>query len=108
MRLLTSNRWCMHPDLGIYMGRHSMLISYLVNFLGDIRGRLGVRGGKLNPAMLMPLGFHADERNPKTWRTVATNMPPVAAGSFPSAVLPEEILQEPISAAVCSAASYKA
>jgi anaerobic selenocysteine-containing dehydrogenase len=44
--------------------------------------------------MIMPLGFHADERNPKTWRTVVTNMPPAAAGSFPPAVMPEEILSE--------------
>ncbi|HPI14282.1 MAG TPA: molybdopterin dinucleotide binding domain-containing protein, partial [Spirochaetota bacterium] len=33
-----------------------------------------------------------DERDPKTWRTVATGMPPVAAGSFPPSVVPEEIL----------------
>jgi anaerobic selenocysteine-containing dehydrogenase len=38
------------------------------------------------------MGFHADERNPKTWKTVATGMPPAAAGSFPPAVMPEEIL----------------
>jgi anaerobic selenocysteine-containing dehydrogenase len=93
-RLMTSKRWCMHPDLGIYMGRHSTLNSYLMNILGAICGIFGVRGGNLIPGMVMPLGFHADERNPKTWRTVATNMPPAAAGSFPPAVMPEEILQE--------------
>ncbi|MDK9706468.1 MAG: molybdopterin-dependent oxidoreductase [Desulforhopalus sp.] len=91
-RLMTSKRWCMHPDLGIYMGRHSVLNSYLMNILGVICGRFGVRGGNVIPGMVMPLGFHADERHPKTWRTVATNMPPAAAGSFPPAVLPEEIL----------------
>jgi anaerobic selenocysteine-containing dehydrogenase len=93
-RLMTSKRWCMHPDLGIYMGRHSTLNSYLMNILGAICGIFGVRGGNPIPGMVMPLGFHADERNPKTWRTVATNMPPAAAGSFPPAVMPEEILQE--------------
>jgi anaerobic selenocysteine-containing dehydrogenase len=93
-RLMTSKRWCVHPDLGIYMGRHSTLNSYLMNILGVICGRFGVRGGNLIPGMVMPLGFHADERNPKTWRTVATNMPPAAAGSFPPAVLPEEIVHE--------------
>ena len=93
-RLMTTKRWCMHPDLGIYMGRHSTLNSYLMSILGVICGRFGVRGGNLIPGMVMPLGFHADERNPKTWRTVATNMPPAAAGSFPPAVVPEEILNE--------------
>lgn len=92
--LMTSKRWCMHPDLGIYMGRHSTLNLYLMNILAVVCGRIGVRGGNLVPGMVMPLGFHADERNPKTWRTVATNIPPAAAGSFPPAVLPEEILQE--------------
>nr|WP_306793075.1 molybdopterin-dependent oxidoreductase [Desulfopila inferna] len=90
-RLMTTKRWCMHPDLGIYMGRHSTLNSYLLNILGAICGIFGVRGGNLIPGMVMPLGFHADERNPKTWRTVATNMPPAAGGSFPPAVVPEEI-----------------
>ena len=93
-RLMTTRRWCMHPDLGIYMGRHSTLNSYLMNILAVICGRFGVRGGNLIPGMVMPLGFHADERNPKTWRTVATHMPPAAAGAFPPAVVPEEILQE--------------
>ncbi len=90
-RLMTTRRWCMHPDLGIYMGRHSTLNSYLLNILGAVCGIFGVRGGNLIPGMVMPLGFHADERDPKTWRTIATNMPPAAAGSFPPAVVPEEI-----------------
>lgn len=93
-RLMTSKRWCMHPDLGIYMGRHSVVNSYLMNILGVVCGRFGVRGGNLIPGMVMPLGFHADERNPKIWRTMATSMPPAAAGAFPPAVLPEEILSE--------------
>ena len=93
-RLMTTRRWCMHPDLGIYMGRHSTLNSYLLNILGAVCGIFGVRGGNLIPGMVMPLGFHADERDPKTWRTIATNMPPAAAGSFPPAVVPEEILND--------------
>ena len=93
-RMLATKRWCVHPDLGIYMGRHSTLNSYLLNILGILCGRIGVRGGNVIPGMVMPLGFHADERNPKTWRTVATGMPPAAAGSFPPAVVPEEILQD--------------
>jgi anaerobic selenocysteine-containing dehydrogenase len=91
-RLMTTRRWSMHPDLGIYMGRHSTLNSYLMNILGAVCGTFCVRGGNVIPGMIMPIGFHADERNPKIWRTVATGLPPVAGGSFPPAVMPEEIL----------------
>ncbi len=90
-RLMTGKRWCVHPDLGIYMGRHSALCSYLLNILGVVCGVLGVRGGNVIPGMMMPLGGHADERNPKVWRTVVTGMFPAAAGFYPPAVVPEEI-----------------
>ena len=93
-RLMATRRWCMHPDLGIYMGRHSTLNSYLLCILGAVCGIFGVRGGNVIPGMVMPMGFHADERDPKTWRTLATDMPPVAAGAFPPAVMPEEILSD--------------
>ncbi len=39
----------------------------------------------------MPIGSNSDERDPKTWRTVATNFPAIM-GTFPPNVLPEEIL----------------
>jgi anaerobic selenocysteine-containing dehydrogenase len=93
-RLMTTKRWCFHPDLGIYMGRKSVLNSYLMNILGAVCGVFCVGGGNVIPGMLMPLGFHADERDARTWRTVVTNMPPAAAGSFPPAVMPEEILND--------------
>jgi anaerobic selenocysteine-containing dehydrogenase len=91
---MTTRRWCLHPDLGIYMGRHSTLNSYLLNILGAICGIFGTRGGNIIPGMVMPMGFHADERDPKTWRTVTTQLPPAAAGSFPPAAMPEEILTD--------------
>ncbi|MCP4665108.1 MAG: molybdopterin-dependent oxidoreductase, partial [Deltaproteobacteria bacterium] len=93
-RLMTTRRWGIHPDLGIYMGRHSTLNSYFMNILGAICGIFGVRGGNVIPGMIMPMGFHADERDPKTWRTVTTDLPPVAAGSFPPGAMPEEILSD--------------
>jgi anaerobic selenocysteine-containing dehydrogenase len=93
-RLMTTKRWCVHPDLGLYMGRHSTLNSYFLHILGAVCGIFGVRGGNLIPGMFVPMGFHADERNKKTWRTVATNMPPAAAGSYPPNVMPEEILND--------------
>jgi anaerobic selenocysteine-containing dehydrogenase len=93
-RLMTTRRWCIHPDLGIYMGRNSTLNSYFLNILGAVCGIFCVPGGNVIPGMVMPMGFHADERNPKTWRTVTTGMPPAAAGSFPPNVMPEEILSD--------------
>ncbi len=93
-RLMTTKTWCMHPDLGIYMGRNSVMNSYMMNILGAVCGIFGVTGGNVIPGMVVPMGFHADERDPKTWRTLITDMPPAAAGSFPPAVLPEEILND--------------
>ena len=93
-RLMTTRRWCLHPDLGIYMGRNSTLNSYFLNILGTVCGIFCVPGGNVIPGMIMPMGFHADERNPKIWRTVVTHMPPAAAGSFPPNVMPEEILSD--------------
>jgi len=93
-RLMSVKKWCIHPDLGIYMGRQSTLSCYVLQVLGTICGVFGVRGGNVIPGMIMPMGFHADERDEKTWRTVKTNMPPAAAGSFPPAVIPEEILND--------------
>ncbi len=93
-RLMTSKRWSFHPDLGIYMGRRSTLNSYLLNILGAVCGIFGKRGGNVIPGMVMPLGYHADERNPKIWKTVVSQMPPAAAGSFPPSALPDEILTD--------------
>ena len=93
-RLLTSRRWCVHPDLGLYMGRHATLNMYFLHILGAVCGIYGRRGGNVFPGLVMPMGFHADERSQKTWRTVATGMPPAAAGSFPPSVMPEEILTD--------------
>jgi len=91
-RLMATRQWGVHPDLGVFMGRRSTLTSYLLMVLQLVCGRLLVPGGNIVPGMVMPMGFHADERDEKTWRTVATHMPPAAAGAFPPAVLPEEIL----------------
>lgn len=93
-RLMATRRWCLHPDLGIYMGRKSVLNSYLMNILGAICGIFCVSGGNVIPGMVVPMGFHADERDAKTWRTRITNMPPAAAGAFPPAVMPEEIMND--------------
>ncbi len=92
-RLLATRKWCMHPDLGVFMNRHSTLTSYLHCVLLAICGRIAVEGGTVIPGTLMPLGGHSDERDEKTWKTVSTGFPPVL-GYYPPNAMPEEILGE--------------
>ena len=80
-------------DLGIFMGRHSGLNSYLIVILQTICGRLCVPGGNIIPGHMMPIGPNTDERDPKVWRTMTTNAFPVC-GCFPPNVMPEEILSD--------------
>jgi anaerobic selenocysteine-containing dehydrogenase len=92
-RLLATRKWSCHSDLGILMGRHSTLSSYLELILLAICGRIGEPGGNFIPGHLMPIGGHSDERDPKTWRTVVTGFPAIMA-TFPPNVMPEEILAD--------------
>ncbi|PKN66420.1 MAG: molybdopterin dinucleotide-binding protein [Deltaproteobacteria bacterium HGW-Deltaproteobacteria-12] len=92
-RLYATRKSSLRYDLGIFMGRHSGLSSYLIVILQAICGRLCVDGGNVINGHMMPIGSHSDERNPKIWRTVATNSFPVC-GTFPPNVLPEEIMSD--------------
>ena len=92
-RLFATMKSCLHGDLGLLMGRHSTITSYLQMILLAICGRLCVPGGNVIAGSLMPLGAHSDERDPKTWRTVATGFPAIT-GVFPPNVVPEEIMTE--------------
>jgi len=92
-RLYATRKSSLRYDLGIYMGRHSGLNSYLIVLLMAVCGRLCVEGGNIIPGHLMPIGPSSDERDAKTWRTVATNSFPVC-GVFPPNVMPEEILSD--------------
>lgn len=92
-RLLTTRNWSMHPDLGVYMNRHSTATSYLYYLLMAICGSIGRPGGNVIPGSIMPLGAHSDERDPQAWRTLATDFPPIM-GVYPPNVMPEEILSD--------------
>ncbi|MFH1060231.1 MAG: molybdopterin-dependent oxidoreductase [Pseudomonadota bacterium] len=103
-RWLTTKRWSMHPDLGVYMSRHSTATSHLYYLLMALCGSIGRPGGNVIPGYLMPLGAHSDERDPKTWRTVATGFPAIM-GVYPPNVMPEEILSDHpqrLRAVICS------
>ena len=55
----------------------------------------------------MPIGSHSDERDARTWRTVATDFPAIT-GVFPPNVVPEEILSdhpERLRAVLCSSSN---
>lgn len=92
-RLLTTKRWAMHPDLGVYMSRHSTATSYLLHLLPAICGQLCQPGGNVIPGSVMPMGSQSDERDERTWRTVATDFPAIM-GIFPPNVVPEEIMND--------------
>jgi anaerobic selenocysteine-containing dehydrogenase len=92
-RLFATRQSSMHPDLGVLMNRHSTATSYLEVILLAICGRICVPGGNVIPGHVMPMCSHSDERDPKTWRTVATKFPALA-GVFPANVMPEEILND--------------
>jgi anaerobic selenocysteine-containing dehydrogenase len=92
-RQFATRKSCLRYDLGIMMNRHSAVSSYLAVMLLAICGRIGVRGGNVFHGQVMPLGNHSDERDPRTWRTVATKFPAIV-GCFPPNALPEEILSD--------------
>ena len=92
-RLFASLKSSLHSDLGILMGRHSTITTYLEMILLSICGRYGAPGGNIIPGYLMPMGSHSDERNDKTWRTKATGFPAIM-GVFPPNVMPEEIMSD--------------
>jgi len=92
-RLLATRKTALRSDLGIQMGRHSTLNSYLERVLLALTGRIGVSGGSIFPGSLATRGAHTPEEDPATWRTVVTNIPQIM-GIFPPNVLPEEIDNE--------------
>jgi len=91
--LFATRESSMHPDLGVYMNRHSTATTYLEVILLAICGRICVPGGNVIPGHVMPICAHSDERDAKTWRTVATGFPALA-GVFPPNVMPEEIMSD--------------
>ncbi len=92
-RLFATRKSSLHPDLGVLMGRHSTVTTYLEIILLAICGRLFVPGGNVVPGWLMTMGSHTDERNPKHWRTVTTGFPALL-GMHPPNVMPEEICSD--------------
>ncbi len=89
-RLFATRNSSLHADLGVLMGRHSTVTTYLEIILLTICGRLLVKGGNVVPGYLMTMGPHTDDRNSKYWKTLATGFPALL-GMHPPNVMPEEI-----------------
>ena len=89
-RILTTKKWSMHRDLGLYFGRHSTTSSYLAILLCIVCGMALVKGGSVMPERVLYLD-NSDEYDPKTWRTPVTNRFPVL-GVFPEGTFPDEVL----------------
>lgn len=89
-RLFATRKSSLHADLGVLMGRHSSVTTYLEIILLAICGRLFVPGGNVVPGYLMTMGAHTDDRNTKYWKTVETGFPTLL-GMHPPNVMPEEI-----------------
>ncbi len=92
-RLLTTKKWGVHPDLGLFMGRHNTLNCYLLLMLESICGVAFIPGGCIVPECSFDRGASTWDDDPKVWRTVETNRFPVL-GVYPSGCLPQEILSE--------------
>ncbi len=89
-KILTTKKWGMHRDLGLFFNRHATLSSYLCLILMIVCGRMLVKGGNVPPEKVISLGG-SDERDSKTWRTPNTNRFPVTR-VYPEGVIPDEIL----------------
>lgn len=106
-RLLTTKKWGVHQDLGIFMGRHNTMNCYLLLMLEVLCGVAFMPGGCIVPECAVTRGEFSDENDPKVWRTVETNKFPVL-GTYPTAVVPREIMsdkEERLRLVFCSASN---
>ena len=94
-RLFATRKSSHRCDLGVLMNRHSTLISYLEVVLLAVCGRIGVEGGNIFPVGLRSAQGRRkaspDEREARSWRTVATDFPAITS-IYPPNVMPEEIM----------------
>jgi len=90
-KILTTKKWGMHQDLGLFFGRHNTLNSYLAILLSVVCGMCLMPGGCIVPECVIERGKTIDEHDPKTWRAPVTNTFPVLE-VYPVGIIPDEIL----------------
>ncbi|MCR4601723.1 MAG: molybdopterin-dependent oxidoreductase [Clostridia bacterium] len=76
-RILCTRSWGVHPDLGLFFGKHATLSCYLLDLLIAITGNLFRAGTNTIPNDYVSWGYYTDENTPGMWRTWKT-------GSFPT------------------------
>ena len=90
-KILTTKRWGIHQDLGLFCGRHSTLNSYLCLMLEVICGVALVPGATIVHEPWAARGKTINEDDPKIWRGPETGYFPVLQ-TFPSCIMPVEML----------------
>lgn len=76
-KVLSTKRWGVHVDLGVFCGRHSTLSCYLINLLAAVTGCLLRPGTNVVANGYLSWGPYTDEHTPDVWRTWKTNSFPV-------------------------------
>lgn len=90
-KIISTESWGVHQDLGVYCGRHNTLNSYLIVLLTAITGALLVPGNNIiNDSYAGPLP--SEERDESTWRTKDGYFP--VAGSFPAGSFATQVLND--------------
>ena len=92
-RILTTKKWGVHQDLGLFCGRHSTLNSYLMLMLEVICGVALVPGATIVHEGWASRGNTINEHDPKVWRMPVTGAFPVLE-TYPSCCMPIEMLSE--------------
>ena len=92
-RVLTTKKWGIHQDLGVFCGRHNTLTSYLLLTLEVVCGVALVPGATIVNECWATRGNTIHENDPKIWRAPETGAFPVLE-TFPSGVMPIEMLSD--------------
>lgn len=73
IRIICTRKWGVHPDLGLYFGRHATLSVYLLDVLMVITGNFLKPGTNTMANDYQSFGQYTDENMPGLWRTWKTN-----------------------------------
>ena len=91
-KVLTGCRWGVHPDLGIFMGRHNTMSCTLLNILMCVCGVMLEPGGNVVQKTIINVP-DSDWNDPKTRRLRATGFRPVSS-VYPAGCFAPEVLTD--------------
>ncbi|MBR4163050.1 MAG: molybdopterin-dependent oxidoreductase, partial [Solobacterium sp.] len=93
IHILCTKRWGVHPDLGLYFGRHATLSVYLLDILQVITGNFLKAGANTIAHSYVNWGVYSDENTPGRWRTWKTKGFPTL--SYYGAGALQECMEDP-------------